>query len=209
MRTRITVFICLVVTVSYAQKKAVTEFGEEVLLHDNGKWEYLNKDVQLPTEIPINSMEFLKGKSSTFLLKSAKINVGVWLDPKKWNFTKEVENTAAEYELHLKSGDLYGMIIVEKIEIPVETLKNVAIKNGRSVAPDLKVIKEEYRTVNGLKVLFMQMNGSMQGIKFSYYGYYFSNGMGTVQFVTYTSQSLLSGYQSECEELLNGMVEIK
>jgi hypothetical protein len=100
------------------------------------------------------------------------------------------------------------MIITEKVEIPLETLKLIALENGKAAASDLKIVKEEYRTVNGLKVLLLQLNGTMQGIKFSYYGYYFSSPNGTVQFITYTSQKLLDSYEPESEKLLNGFVEI-
>ena len=100
------------------------------------------------------------------------------------------------------------MNITEKVEVPLEALKYNANENGRAVAPDLKIVKEEYRTVNGTKVLLIQMNGTTQGIKFSYFGYYYSNSNGTIQFVTYTSQNLLDTYENDCEELLNGIVEI-
>lgn len=80
--------------------------------------------------------------------------------------------------------------------------------NGRESAPDLKVIQEEYRMVNGQKVLFLQLNGTLQGIKFTYYGYYYSNSSGTVQFITYTSQSLLEAYKEDCEKILNGFVKL-
>ena len=100
------------------------------------------------------------------------------------------------------------MIISEKMEIPLETLKSIALNNGRKAAPDLKITKEEYRIVNGAKVLLLQMNGTMQGIKFSYYGYYFSNSNGTVQFVTYTSTNLITSYLPKIELLLNGIVEL-
>ena len=70
------------------------------------------------------------------------------------------------------------------------------------------VVKEEFRNVNGMKVLLLHMNGTIQGIKFSYYGYYYSNSNGTVQFITYTSQNLLDGFKSKIEDLLNGIVEL-
>ena len=98
-------------------------------------------------------------------------------------------------------------MISEKIEIPLETLKSVALTNAKSVAPDIKIINEEYRTVNGLKVLMIQMNGTTQGIKISYYGYYFSNSSGTVQLLTYTSQNLMDSLKNESDKLLNGLVE--
>lgn len=188
-----------------AQEKAVTETGEEVVLYADGTWSYLASESEFK-EIPVNSGAFEKSKNASFLLKSSRVNLGFWLDPKKWSFKKAANNGDAEYELQLRDGDLYGMIITEKVEVPLETLKDIAIKNGRAVAPDLKIVKEEYRTVNGAKVLLIQMDGTTQGIKFSYYGYYFSNSNGTIQFVTYTSQNLLDNYVNDCEELLNGFV---
>jgi hypothetical protein len=191
-----------------AQQKAVTETGEEVILFEDGTWKYQNEDQISEKETPTNPKKFEKDKESTFLLKSSKLNIGVYLNPKIWSFKKATDNPEAEFELQLKGGDLYGMIITEKVEIPLETLKSFALENGKTVAPDLKIVKEEYRTVNGLKVLLLQLNGTMQGIKFSYYGYYFSSRNGTVQFITYTSQNLLDSYKPESEKLLNGFVEI-
>ncbi|NBX26862.1 MAG: hypothetical protein EBR55_01210, partial [Chitinophagia bacterium] len=145
---------------------------------------------------------------ATFLLKSNKVKIGFWLNSKIWSFKKATNNSEAEYELQLKDGDLYGMVISEKIQIPIETLKSIAIKNASEVAPDVKIMKEEYRIVNGIKVLLLQMNGTMQGISFSYLGYYYSNNSGTVQFVTYTSSNLLESYLPKIESLLNGIVEL-
>lgn len=207
-RTTLLLLCTLIITYTQAQQKAVTENGEEVILYDDGTWSYQNEDESLEKEIPSNSTKFEKDKESTFLLKSNKLNVGVYLNPKIWSFKKATSNPEAEYEFSLKGGDLYGMLITEQIEIPLESLKKIALENGRAAAPNLKVVKEEYRIVNGLKVLHLQLNGTTQGIKFSYYGYYYSSDNGTVQFITYTSQSLLDEYLPECEKLLNGFVEI-
>lgn len=203
----LSLFFISTITVISAQEKAVTETGAEVVLYADGTWSYLDSETGAK-EIPVNKKAFKKSKNASFLLKSSRVNLGFWLDPKKWSFKKAANNEDAEYELQLRDGDLYGMIITEKVEIPLEALKDIAIENGRAVAPDLKIVKEEYRTVNGAKVLLIQMNGTTQGIKFSYYGYYYSNSNGTIQFVTYTSQNLLDTYVNDCEELLNGIVEI-
>jgi hypothetical protein len=101
------------------------------------------------------------------------------------------------------------MLITEKLKVPLETLISIAIENGKKAAPDLKVIKQEYRIVNGVKVMMMQMSGTIQGISFVYYGYYYSNESGSVQFLAYTSQDLLNNYSDDIEELLNGFVVIK
>ena len=207
-RAAILLFCFVSITMAHAQQMAVTQTGEQVILFDDGTWTYQDKDALTETEIQTNSTKFIKDVNSTFLIKSEKVDVGFWLNPKIWAFKKSTDNPDAEYELQLKGEDLYGMIISEKVEIPLETLKSIALENGRAVAPDLKVVKEEYRSVNGLKVLFLQMNGTMQGVKFSYYGYYFSTKNGSIQYITYTSQNLQNSYIKECENLLNGLVEL-
>ena len=210
MKKSILVLICIYsVNFIQAQQKAVTETGSEVILYDDGTWKFQNEDELTIVEVRTNPIKLKKSEGATFLLKSNNLNVGFWLDPKLWSFKKQTENEAAEYKLLLKSGDLYGMIITEKVEIPLETLKSLALANGQKVAPDLKIVKEEYRNVNGLKVLLLEMSGTTQGIKFSYYGYYYSNTNGTVQFITYTSTKLLNSYKSKIEILLNGLVELE
>jgi hypothetical protein len=192
-----------------AQQKAVTEVGEEVLLYENGTWKYANQEDEASNTAYVNPDPFFKSDDASFLLKSTKVDIGVWLDPTEWSFQKAADNPEAEYELQLKGEDLYGMIIAEKLEIPIENLKEIALENGREAAPDLQVIQEEYRTVNGQKVLFLQLNGTLQGIKFTYYGYYYSSPSGTVQFITYTSQGLLNSYIEDCEKILNGFVKVQ
>lgn len=209
MRKIILAMISLMyITTIQAQQKAVTENGEEVLLYEDGTWKYQNEEEISDNETPTNSISFKKDNTSTFLLKSNKFNVGFWLNPKLWSFKKATEASEAEYKLILKSGDIYGMIITEKVEIPLETLKSIALENGKTAAPDLKIVKEEYRVVNGNKILLLQMTGTIKGIKFSYYGYYYSNKNGTVQFITYSSKSLLDSNKTKIESLLNGLVEL-
>ena len=134
--------------------------------------------------------------------------MGFWINPKKWTFKKATANTEAEYQLKFKEGDLYGMVIAEEIEVPLINLKELAFNNARKVAPDMKIVTEEYRIVNGLKVLMLEMNGTMQGIKFAYFSYYYSSPKGSLQFITYTSQELIKKYKSNCENLLSGIVDL-
>ena len=206
---RATLFILcmLAISIAQAQQKAITERGEQVILHADNTWEYLPGEEFLETEIPTNPEKFEKDEASSFLLKSSNFNIGFWVNPKTWTFIKSTDpQTAAEYEFELKGEDLYGIAITEKIEIPLTTLKQLAIENARSIAPDMKIVKEEYRNVNGLEVLLLMMHGNMQGIKFAYYGYYYSNENGTVQFITFTSQNLMDKLIEESESLLNGLV---
>lgn len=206
---KIALLLVLITSVNhvFSQQRALTEKGKEVILYDNGTWKYLDNEFE-DNEIPTNSATFVKSEDASFLLKSSILNVGFWMNPKKWIFKKAITNQDAEYEFQLKEGDLYGMVITEKVEIPLKTLKTIALDNAKTFSPDIEIVKEEYRKVNGIKVLLLQLNGTAQGIQFSYYGYYYSNSNGTVQFITYTSQNLMDDYKNVCEEMLNGMVEL-
>jgi len=190
-----------------AQTSAVTSNGDEVVLYNDGTWKYVNKTAEESTEIKTNKTEFVKDKDATFLVKSTVAQFGIYINPKKWSFTKSKE--AGEYEFQLKGMDAYGLLLPERAEIPLTSLKFVAVSNAKKVAPDLEVVKEEYRTVNGIKVLCLQMEGTVQGIKFSYFGYYYSSEKGTIQLLTYTAKNLFKEYQPELETFLNGFVAIK
>jgi hypothetical protein len=191
----------------YSQTKALTSDGNEVLLFNDGTWKYVDgKSANESREILTNASIFKKNAASSFEVKSKKVNASVFINPKKWKFTPGESGDAGEYDFDFRNGDVYGMIITERTEIPLEALKDIAVKNARDVAPDIDVAEEEYRMVNNKKVLCLQMNGTIKGIQFSYFGYYFSSPNGTIQFLTYTSKNLFLDNRNEMQELLNGLV---
>ncbi len=203
----LTVLIIMSAQLINAQINAITDTGDEVILYTDGTWQYLNDSIIENSEISINNKEFIKDAKSTFLVKSKKLNIGIWMNPKSWSFTKGTDNDAFEFQFQKKGDDLYAMLISEKIQIPIETLKGIAIENAKGAAPDIKLTKEEYRNINGIQVLMLQMSGTIQGMRFTYYGYYYSNSNGTIQLLAYTGENLFNDYQNDIELFLNGFVE--
>lgn len=201
-----TLLLATCLTSIFSQQLGITDTGETVILFDDGTWKYQEESIEAESKIPTNPQIFTKDEESSFLLKSKVLNIGLWLNPKEWTFNKASSNEDAEYELYLKNEDLYAMVITEKAEIPLKTLRKIAIDNARLVAPDLKVVHQEYRNVNGIDVLNLQMDGTVEGLKFTYYGYYYSNENGTVQLISYTAQNLIDSYREDADKLLNGFV---
>ena len=201
------ILVCICIQ-SQAQINALTETGDKVHLFNDGTWKYVTEPETVSEEIKMNTQKFERNSKSDFLVKSTKFNVGVWINPKTWSFEKEKPEESAEFSFRKKNGDLYGMMICEKIPIPLESLKEIALSNARDAAPDIKLVKQEYRMVNGKKILMLQMKGTIQGLKFIYYGYYYSNENGTVQLLTYTGEKLMNEYIADAESLLNGLVEL-
>jgi hypothetical protein len=194
---------------AFGQIRAVTSSGDEVILNSNGSWKYANDSMQTAGKIDTIKVAFFKKPANSFLVKSNKVNCGIYLDPKKWSFEKSAADDVSEFDFTLKDKDAYAMLISEKTEIPLETMKEVALENAKDAAPDIKIVRQEYRKVNNNIVLLIQMRGSVKGIKVTYIGYYFSSPKGTVQFLTYTASSLVTEYQKDLEELLNGFVTVE
>lgn len=198
--------LAVLVSISvFASQKAVTDEGEVVILNEDGTWHYENSNVQSAETILMNPTTFSTPSSASFNLKSAKTNSTFAFNPKKWKFDKNKNiNEAAEYTFHLKNSDLYAMAITEELEVSVEDLSNIAFENAKNAAPDAKVVKKEYRMVNGNQIIYMEMVGTIQSIRFKYLGYYYSNSSGATQLLTYTGANLVSKYQSDIDDFLNG-----
>lgn len=190
-----------------AQQTAITQTGEQVVLYNDGRWEYVTKDSLRENEIRSNPDPFVKKQNADFLIKSSRIPVGFWIDSNNWSFVKKEVYEAAEYELDHKSGSLYGLIITEHLDVPLTSLANIALQNARDAAPDIKVIEREFRKVNGTTVLMMRMVGTIQDIRFSYFGYYFSGSGGSTQFLVYTSEDYMAENLETVQDLLNGFVQ--
>jgi len=200
----LTILLLLAVT-SYAGQKAITDTGEIVILNSDGTWEYPDDSKKAKNIIEINKKIFQKPSTSAFLLKSVKNKSAFWINTDKWSFKKEKISEAAEYAFQLKGEDLYGTAITERMDIPIESFVDIALSNAQDEAPDAKIIDQEYRIVNGKKVLYLEITGTMNNIKFAYLGYYYSDVSGVTQFIAYTSNSLINRYKSEINDFLNGL----
>jgi hypothetical protein len=192
------------------QIQAVTEQGDTALLYENGSWRYLREMRSIEnSEIRSNPTEFSKATSSIYLVKSKKIGIGILINPDKWQIETPTDGSTAEFNFQMKGEDLYAMMITERMEVPFENLREIALMNGKAAAPDLKLIDQEFRTVNGLKILMIQMSGTIEGIRFKYYNYYFTSSEGTAQLLTYTSEKMFPLYKSEMEVFLNGLIAVE
>jgi hypothetical protein len=201
------IILLIASTKLFGQEEAVTETGKVVLLNSNGTWKY--KDQLQKQIITRNSKNFIKDPQATFLLKSTRNGSGFWINPKKWTIKKEDKwNKDSEYELISNEKDLFAIIITEKIEVPLENLKEIVLGQLKEKNIEVDLKKEEYRVVNGNDVLMLQINAIVSGMKMKLFGYYFSNEKGTTQLLMMTGQSLFSELEKDAEVFLNGLVQL-
>src|SRR5258708_4975176 len=206
--------LILVLNTVKAQIKALTENGKEVLLFDNGSWKYSqdssNESTNANDSILVNPAKFSRPAGASFLVKSNVFNVGVYIDPAKWTFSRHKDNEVnPEYRFNSKSEGGYVIMVTEKTPIDLQNMPNIALINAEHASADAKIRSVEYRMVNNKKMLCLQIKGTIQGIKFAYLGYYYSNENGTIQLLSYTTQKLFESSKKGLESFLNGLIEIE
>ncbi len=193
------IMLCFVTVSAYSQQqRARTADGKEVILYPDGTWKHVETPVVHPPSSyskPTSSNKLIKGKYGTY---------GIWIDDKKWKKSEVQFSPQAEYSFVHTAGDGYAMIVPERIQMPLETLKSFALKNAQKAAPDARITFEEKRDVNDNKVLCMKIKGTIQSIPFTYLGYYYAGKAGTIQVITYTAQNLFAEFESDFTKFLNG-----
>jgi hypothetical protein len=195
-----------------AQELAVTERGDSVMLYSNGTWDYYEnylKGYNEEDRIRSNPKAFVKPRSSGRKISGQNQAYELWYNDQKWKRIPAGElSPDADMALQYLNGDMYAMVIYEEVEIAMESLIDIALDNAIAVAPDIQVVDKEYREVNDHQLIWMRMDGTTQGMKLSYYSYYFSSEKGTCQFHVFSGQKLIDKYLEDVQDLLNGFVAL-
>jgi hypothetical protein len=180
---------------------ATADDGRKVLLYPDGTW----KPVQTNTAAGNSSTALTKPADATLYVKAPAGAFGIWINPDKWKQDAVADGSdPSKITFHEIKPDGYAMVIAEGIAIPLESLKTLAMNNAKSAAPDAHIIMEEKRVVNGKEIMCLEIEGTIQGISFTYYGYYYGGPEGALQVITYTGTNLFNGFKPDFDDFLNG-----
>jgi hypothetical protein len=195
----VVMILCPISTSALSQDiKAKTEDGTEVILLPDGTWDYVrNEEPQtLPSSIKTQKPKtLLKGKRGTY---------GIRIDEDKWRMSEFTFDPEAEFKFAHAAGNAYAKIVDEKMRIPFEQLKNVAFESIKKEAPDVKITFEETRSIHGIGVLYLKMEGTIQSIPSVFLGYYYAGEAGTIQIITYAAKNLIDEFEDDFIEFLDG-----
>ena len=179
--------------------RAKTDDGQQVLLMPDGKWMYEIKPRVIGAD---SAKESVKASPPS----STKLPYGDGFfkyDASKWSESR-AEGGRINYT-H-KSGKLYGAIISENFGgIPTSAMKEVALANARRLDPNVHLVKEDRRTVNGRELLYLEFDATQSGIEFRFSGYYHGGVQSDLQVITYTLRSEAANMARDSQEFLNGI----
>lgn len=194
-----------------SQIKGLTEDGKEIVLFDDKTWKFVNEsDERILEEIKNNPQLYSKPKDATFLMKSKKLEIGVYFNPKKWKIVKSgFSSSFIDYFFNNTiDSNLYTILGSENV--PIQTLKNLKelIIEGVQRNTDYFRLKEsEYRTVNNIKVLHLKYSANTKGIDFEYMGNYYLTAEGYGAVTAYTFGNKFEENKLELENFINGITK--
>lgn len=201
------IFLIIIISTSFAKtdksnfKYATTENGKLVKLFEDGTYEYTKIDEK---EAKITG-KFSRNPEITNFYKSNIGNFKLYYDNKVWNKMAKPINSQAELSLSHKAAGAYSILITERVNIPLSNFKNVILINARKASPDAQILKSGYRKVNGSKIMFIELLGTVQGMILKYYYYLYSKDNITVQLIVFSSMQNFRKYDNDFTTLLNGL----
>src|SRR4051812_27330727 len=113
--------VAAVFTASIAQAadiRAKTADGREVVLKDDGTWTFVTA-----TEAEKDASSSVKDKDATLTYEGKHKTFALYSKPGTWVKAEKPSNPSAEVMFIHTDGDIYAMVIAERISIPLEALK--------------------------------------------------------------------------------------
>ena len=184
-----------------APMRARTETNKEVLLYPDGTWKYTEEIKGARSA----DRTYVKPASARKLFKSKTGNCGIWVDESKWKASANLPNEDFEFQFVHANSDGYAGVIVERISMPIDALKEVVIENVKKQDPNAKLLSEEKRLVNGNEILSLIVETASHQISFTFYYYLYAGKAGSIQIVTWTGTNLFDEYKQDFTDLLNGL----
>jgi len=90
--------------------------------------------------------EFYRSLKATEKAEFARGRYVLFFNPEKWKRQKSEETERLTW--NHRNGDGYAQVISERIQIPLENLRKLALDNMKGVDPNAKITFEEKRQVN-------------------------------------------------------------
>ena len=169
-------------------------------------------------DIGKSAIQYSKPKDSTKLIKGEKVDYALWVDKTKWevydsNDTVFIDfrnmlgsqGTGLSHVLRHNSGE--SMAIIQEIHTPTDfeilhkTLTE-SLSTGRG-----SIVSEDIRRVNGSDILYIKWIEDLGTSKIVWLSYYLSKKTGHMRLAGGTTEDLLTEYESDIIDLLNGLVD--
>jgi hypothetical protein len=111
---------------------------------------------------------------------------------------------ANELGFQHESGEAIAVALFDPTVIPLAELRDLILESAMENAPDLRLVREERRTVNGVDVLYLECEGEEDS--FSFQATLYADGRGTLHVMTVIPTPMLARSRADVDSLHRGLV---
>jgi hypothetical protein len=117
---------------------------------------------------------------------------------------RTVPTQSNAFQLVHQSGEVWMKVVAEPFQIGIEDLAEISLNQVKNSDPMAKVTRNGSRQVNGLNLVFREIEATLFQLPFTFYNHYYSDTSGCIQILGWTGRSLLEKHRSTIEEFLEG-----
>lgn len=176
--------------------------------------------VNSQVELEKSGIQYSMPQASTKLIKGEKVDYELWVDKNKWEIYDSKDNVFIDFRnmlgsqgvglshvLRHNSGE--SMAIIQEIQTPTDfEILHKTLSESLSTGKG-SIVSEDIRKVNDSDMLFIKWMEDLGTSKIVWLSYYLSNKSGHMRLACGTTEELLTEYESDIIDLLNGLVDSK
>jgi hypothetical protein len=185
--------------------RARTRDGREVLLKEDGTWEFAPSKSETGDSTEI-AATVTKPEKSVLTHKGKVGTMSLWLVPGKWKKLAKPTNPVAEVQYQFIGQDISAVVIHEDLDIGLEELTDIAVGNLDGGISDAEVIMRERRKVNGQEMIALRAVGKIGKAELIVCAHYASGEFGSIQAFVLVPRKRFEKYETDIEAFLAGVV---
>ena len=176
--------------------------------------------VNSQVELDKSGIQYSMPQASTKLIKGEKVDYELWVDKNKWEIYDSKDTVFIDFRnmlgsqgiglshvLRHNSGE--SMAIIQEIQTPTDfEILHKTLSESLSTGKG-SIVSEDIRKVNDSDMLFIKWMEDLGTSKIIWLSYYLSNKSGHMRLACGTTEELLTEYESDIIDLLNGLVDSK
>lgn len=176
--------------------------------------------VNSQVELEKSGIQYSMPQASTKLIKGEKVDYELWVDKNKWEIYDSKDTVFIDFRnmlgsqgiglshvLRHNSGE--SMAIIQEIQTPTDfEILHKTLSESLSTGKG-SIVSEDIRKVNDSDMLFIKWMEDLGTSKIVWLSYYLSNKSGHMRLACGTTEELLTEYESDIIDLLNGLVDSK
>jgi len=176
--------------------------------------------VNSQVELDKSGIQYSMPQASTKLIKGEKVDYELWVDKNKWEIYDSKDTVFIDFRnmlgsqgiglshvLRHNSGE--SMAIIQEIQTPTDfEILHKTLSESLSTGNG-SIVSEDIRKVNDSDILFIKWMEDLGTTKIVWLSYYLSNKSGHMRLACGTTEELLTEYESDIIDLLNGLVDSK